>query len=106
MWRTPQTCQSPGRSRQDCVPGQASVLTVTALEEATPARGAWMQGPGRNWTVPETCSRSVDELDEGPLSQDIREGQGESPPFADAPADPFPMRPAQVALVTAASAIA
>lgn len=48
----------------------------------------------------------MDELDEGPLSQDIREGQGESPPFADAPADPFPMRPAQVALVTAASAIA
>lgn len=40
-----------------------------------------------------------------PLSQDIQEGQGDSPPFADAPADPFPMGPAQVALVTAASAV-
>uniref|UniRef100_A0A8C5Z000 Ninjurin 1 n=1 Tax=Marmota marmota marmota TaxID=9994 RepID=A0A8C5Z000_MARMA len=40
-----------------------------------------------------------------PLSQDIRERQGDSPPFADAPADLFPMGPSQVALVTAASSI-
>jgi hypothetical protein len=40
-----------------------------------------------------------------PLSQDIQEGQGDTPPFASAPVSLTSLGPVQVALVTAASAI-